>query len=216
MLLYLHIYAPMMTYITLCNYLHETHPFETYIPENCRVLTLGTFPAKKKDRRFSFFYPSARNRFWEVMGKVSGIAVNAFEDPMAARERKHILDKLELGLADLGKRVLRQGDSSMDINIFPIDFQDIFALIDRHPSIKYLVLTSKSKGNSATDWFKAYCKLNSVNFKIDKKAPYPHKIELKTANRTITVVVLPSTSTACPYSTDELIAYYSDLLLHSS
>lgn len=205
-----------MTYITRCNYLEEPHPFDVYIPKNCRFLLLGTFPAKKKDRRFNFFYPSGRNRFWEVMAKVSGLTPSVFTDPGAAMERKSILDKLGLGLADLGKKVLRQGDSSMDINIFPVEFQDIFGLIEDHPTITHIVLTSKGKGNSATGWFRAYCKLNGLAVKINNKIAYPHQLKLKIANRQIIIVVLPSTSSACPYSTEDLIAFYRDLLLQDS
>ncbi|WP_367866916.1 hypothetical protein [Pedobacter sp. WC2423] len=201
-----------MNFNTNCAFKEEPHPFDVYITKKCRFLILGTFPAKPKDRRFTFFYPSGRNRFWEVMSIVSGITINSFTDPLARHEREIILDKLNVGLADMGSRVLRQADSSMDINIFPIEFQDIFRILEKHPGITHLILTSKGKGNSAYDWFKSYCKLNRMNFTLEKGAYPMQKDLILVDNRKVKVVLLPSTSNICRYSTPELVQFYRDLL----
>ncbi len=45
---------------------------------------------------------------------------------MAIKERKQILDKLKLAITDIGAKVLRQNNSSLDSNLFPITSGKIF------------------------------------------------------------------------------------------
>ena len=160
-----------MTFITKNIYEKEKLPWSEYIPENADKIILGTFPTKKDKRDFEFFYPNKNNKFWKVLANISNCNLTDFNAnssgrELAIRERKHILNKLKLAITDIGAIILRQNNSSLDSNLFPIEFTDIFQIIQSNPSIKRIILTSSTKGNSVLSWFEAYCKLNNIILKI--------------------------------------------------
>lgn len=174
-------------------------------------LLLGTFPTKKTERRFEFFYSSARNRFWEVISGLTGIACQHFYDTAAVKERQRLLDQLKLGLTDIGQRIYRQKESSLDHHLFPIEFNDIFSLLEKHRSIHTLIVSSSSGGNSVLSWFEGYCDLNGVKLKIRGKA-IPRHTEIIVANRRIRVIVSYSTSgTFRKLNLAELIEHYRSI-----
>ena len=46
----------------------ERHPFEPFLPEQARILFLGSFPPQPKRWSMPFYYPNWNNDFWRVMG----------------------------------------------------------------------------------------------------------------------------------------------------
>ncbi|MDE6825992.1 MAG: hypothetical protein K2J18_04420, partial [Paramuribaculum sp.] len=48
----------------------ETHPFDPFLPDNTRILILGTFPPKENRWSMKFYYPNKINDFWRIMGLV--------------------------------------------------------------------------------------------------------------------------------------------------
>ena len=48
----------------------ETHPFEPFMPENARMMMLGTFPPARKRWCMEFYYPNFQNDMWRIFGLV--------------------------------------------------------------------------------------------------------------------------------------------------
>ena len=48
--------------------LFEVHPLEPFMPENARVLLLGSFPPPHERWSMEFFYPNFQNDMWRIMG----------------------------------------------------------------------------------------------------------------------------------------------------
>lgn len=48
----------------------EYHPFEPFLPDNAKVLFLGSFPPGSKRWSMDFYYPNFINDFWRIMGMI--------------------------------------------------------------------------------------------------------------------------------------------------
>ncbi len=46
----------------------EYHPLFPFLPENTKVLFLGSFPPQRKRWSMDFFYPNFINDHWRIMG----------------------------------------------------------------------------------------------------------------------------------------------------
>ncbi len=203
-----------MSFKTKNPFQKEKHPWVEYIPENADKLILGTFPTKEENRDFDFFYPNRYNKFWRVLARIADFKLTDFDKTdewkkLAVKERKEILGKLKLAITDIGAVVLRHNNSSLDSNLFPIEFTDIFSIVKKYPKIKTIILTSSSSGNSVLSWFKIYCEINNVELKIDKKNNnFPIETNVNINNKTLKVIIVYSTSGAAGRSEDFLVEQY--------
>src|SRR4051812_9469770 len=120
-----------MKYKTLIEYKEEPHPWPPFFPDNADKLILETFPTSEDNRgSYEFFYPNPNNDFWPLILQVADKNPDVYldEDPIAIRNK--ILRNLAMGIADIGYRILRQKDSSKDENLFPLEYTNIFSLLD--------------------------------------------------------------------------------------
>lgn len=200
-----------MNYITNCDIVEEVLEWDNFIPQQATQLIIGTFPTSKHRRSFQFFYPNKDNPFWEVLAAISGIDLLSGESKNAILNRKSILTKLNLGITDMGYRVLRHSNSSLDQSILPVEFMNIFQILDDNPTIKKLILTSSSGQNSVEGWLRSYCKLNKAKFER-LKGKNPKKGLLKYGQREVQVVSVHSTSKSAGRKLSELIPMYSQQL----
>lgn len=208
-----------MKYNTINKFKSEILPDWEYIPIDADKIILGTFPTKYDNRSFEFFYPNNRNKFWEILSEITGINLskisnNEIEKNNAVSERKNILNKLKLGISDMGKIILRQNNSSLDNDIFPIEFNDVFTILEEYPNIKTIIFTSGSSGNSAYSWFKAYCNINNISINKNEDNEYPKEYFILLNDIKIKIFIVKSTS---PRATrkdehDILISMYKKVL----
>lgn len=197
-----------MAYQTTCNYKEEILPWQSYIPKQAKHLIIGTFPTEPRKRKYNFFYPNTNNCFWEVLFAITNSQPTCFEGDNAVLERKKQLDSLSLGITDMGEKVLRHGNSSLDSGIFPVKFMDVFHILDTHPTINKLIFTSSSGQNSVEGWFRSYCKLNDMSFP-KLKGKNPKKFQFLGYSRPLEIVSVHSTSGAAGRSFKELVDMYN-------
>lgn len=145
-------------------YSEETHKWNFHIPPGATKLFIGTFPTEERNRKFDFFYSSATNRFWEIVTEIAKPLPEIENETDEIEKRKEILKKLKLGLTDMGKKVLRQQSSSKDHSLFPLEFIDIAQILLAHKTIKTIILTGNSQGNSSLSWFSIFCAINKIPF----------------------------------------------------
>lgn len=203
-----------MTYKTLNEYKEETHPWQPFIPTNADKLILGTFPTAEANRgTYEFFYPNPNNDFWRVLFQSAGKNLDDYKEAEPIEIRKKILTDLNLGIGDIGKKILRQKDSSKDDNLFPIEYTDIFLILETHPTINKIIITSSSGCNSVLSWFHHYCILNGHNFIIPKdKLPITTKLIFK--SREIKIEIISSPSRLSPIKSDKLLEMYRNAILN--
>lgn len=192
----------------------ETHPWKWFIPEGSRSLIIGTFPTAKRNWRYDFFYPNPSNLFWKVISNISGNELSYFSGDEAVTERKEILNKLLLGITDMGKRVIRDDNSSSDEKLSPIEYMDILKIIEDNPSIRKIILTSSSGKVCATKWFSNYLMQQNIFIK-SMKDPKPIVNEVYINGKQIKIVTLYSTSmrAANRITLERLIALYKNEII---
>ena len=171
----------------------ETHLWKWYIPSGAKTVIIGTFPPVRRNWSFDFFYPNKNNYFWRVLAALDGQELQYFSGKEAVTERKALLDRLQVGLSDMGQVICRKKDNSMDENLHIVKYMDILQLLDENPSVSKLVFTSSSGKTSAARWFKNYLTMQGIRYKIPKgKRPLRSRLELQ--GRSVEIVLLYSTS----------------------
>jgi G:T/U-mismatch repair DNA glycosylase len=201
-----------MSGITKNKYSEETHPWNWHIPDGATALFVGTFPTEKRNRKHDFFYSSSTNRFWEIMMKVAEPLDDIENETEEVKKRKRVLDKLKLGLTDMGKRVMRQQGSSNDHSLFPLEFVDITHILSEHPTIETIIVTGNSQGNSSLSWFGIFCSLNDIPFNA-KEVEKEKSGTITIKNQSIKIEATYSPSRQSRVKTDIIIESYKRLML---
>jgi len=202
-----------MKYKTLSDYKEEPHPWDPFIPESANKLLLGTFPTIEANRKIcEFYYPNPNNDFWVMLFNLTNKNMDDYENADPIQIRKQILSELQLGIADMGKKILRQKNSSKDSYLFPVEYTDIFSLLDEHPKLQKIILTSSSGANSVASWFHHYCELNNKEFKIPT-GKLPKRTFISLGHREIIIDIIPSTSRLSPIKGNKLFEIYKGAIL---
>ena len=123
----------------------ETHPFEPFLPENARLLMLGTFPPAEKRWAMKFYYPNFTNDMWRIFG------LCFFGDKMyfiRQQEKTYDLEAIvpflrEKGIAmfDTARRVVRTTGTASDKDLQIVEETDLRQMLAQLPQCK-AVLTA--------------------------------------------------------------------------
>ena len=129
----------------------EYHPLRPFLPENAKVLFLGSFPPQRKRWCMDFYYPNFINDQWRIEGQIFFEDKNHFVDTEA---RCFKIDEIvafcrEKGLAffDTSTAVRRLQDNASDKYLEVVEPTDIHVLISRLPHLRAIVTT----GEKATE-----------------------------------------------------------------
>lgn len=129
----------------------EYHPLIPFLPENAKVLFLGSFPPQRKRWCIDFYYPNFINDHWRIEGEVFFGDKNHFVDLEAKRFRINEIVSFcqDKGIAffDTSSAIRRLKDNASDKFLEVVEPTDIPALISRLPHLKAIVTT----GEKATD-----------------------------------------------------------------
>jgi len=200
-----------MSIVTNNKYSQEQHPWNWYIPDGATAILLGTFPTSIINRKFDFFYSSPTNRLWEVFASLAKHSINHFQGSEAVNERKIILQKIKIGITDMGKTILRQQGSSKDHSLFPLEFMDIAQLLTEHQAITKLIVSGNTQGNSSLSWLNTFCSINNIQLNT-KSLEKDKTTVIKIANRNIKIDIAYSPSRLSRVTTDKLIEDYHKLI----
>ena len=128
----------------------ERHPFEPFLPENARVLFLGSFPPQPKRWSMEFYYPNFINDFWRIVGILFFGDRDRFVE---ARTKKFKLQKIKdfcsdkgIALYDTATAVRRLKDNASDKFLEVVEPTDVPALLRKIPFCEAVVTT----GDKAT------------------------------------------------------------------
>lgn len=187
----------------------EKLPWPSYIPDQADKLILGTFPTDRKKRSFQFFYPNLNNPMWKVLAHLANHTLRHFDDSEnTVKERKEILDTLKLAMSDIGKRIMRQSDSSNDSALFPLEYTDVFHILEQNIGIKKIIITSVTGENSVKAWLRNYFELNG---RLDDFPNFDQGVKkgsFQFEGRPIEITIVSSTSKNARKSFEDLTEMY--------
>lgn len=125
----------------------EWHPLRPFLPEQARVLFLGSFPPQRKRWCMDFYYPNFTNDHWRIEGLVFFADASHFVDTQARRFR---IDDIvafcrERGLAffDTATAIRRLRDNASDKFLEVLLPTDIRALLARLPHLRAVATTGE-------------------------------------------------------------------------
>ncbi|MCF0198196.1 MAG: uracil-DNA glycosylase family protein [Bacteroidaceae bacterium] len=135
----------------------EQHPLEPFLPENGRLLMLGSFPPQQKRWAMSFYYPNFTNDMWRVLGLVFHGDPLHFVDVPAKSYRKDaivaFLQRVGIGIFDTASAVRRLQDNASDKFLEVVTPTDVEALLARMPACRAIVTTGQKAADTLCERF---------------------------------------------------------------
>ena len=183
----------------------EYHPLIPFLPENAKVLFLGSFPPQRKRWCMDFYYPNFINDHWRIEGQIFFGDKNHFVDVVAKRFR---IDEIvafcqEKGLAffDTSTAIRRLQDNASDKFLEVVEPTDIHALLQQLPHLRAIVTT----GEKATETICALLQIPEVP-RVNSSVVIPELFNHD--DEQILLCRLPSSSRAYPLSFDKKVEAY--------
>ena len=186
----------------------EYHPLRPFLPENARVLFLGSFPPQRKRWCMDFYYPNFINDHWRIEGTVFFGDRNHFVDNehKCFRIDDIVAFCLEKGIAffDTSTAVRRLQDNASDKFLEVVEATDVRALIARLPHLRAVVTT----GEKATETLCTSLGIPTMP-KVNTYVDIP---DVKAQDgEQIVLYRLPSSSRAYPLAFDKKVEAYRQM-----
>lgn len=192
----------------------ELHPLRPFLPNNAKVLFLGSFPPQQKrwSKGFNFYYPNFINDHWRIEGLIFFDDKDYFVDQQNKTFRlTPIIDFLKekgIALFDTCTAIRRLKDNASDKFLEVVQPTDIKALLQQLPQCRLIVTT----GEKATETLLANLGLNKTP-KIGTSLPTGLYNNL---GESIEIYRLPSSSRAYPMNILKKAEYYRQMFIHAS
>lgn len=209
----------------------ESHPLEPFLPENAKVLFLGSFPPPKVRWSMEFFYPNWINDFWRIQGLIHYGDKGYFEKPpiplkggfedaqktIKAFDRDKIVafcNEKGIALFDTARKVCRLKGNADDNFLEIVERTDVLELLEGMPECRTIVTT----GGKASEELQAYFEENGVKVKIPKvgecstiQLPFNDEGRTNFNLNTFYWWRMPSSSRAYPMKLEKKAEYYRRL-----
>ena len=183
----------------------EYHPLVPFLPENAKVLFLGSFPPQRKRWCMDFYYPNFINDHWRIEGEVFFDNRNHFVDMEAKRFKVDDIIAFcqEKGIAfyDTSSAIRRLKDNASDKYLEVVMPTDIPSLIARLPHLRAIVTT----GEKATETICASLRIPESP-KVNTHVPIPSINNHE--GSPIILYRLPSSSRAYPLAFSKKVEAY--------
>lgn len=190
----------------------EYHPLIPFLPENAKVLFLGSFPPQRKRWCIDFYYPNFINDHWRIEGEVFFGDRNHFVDIEAKRFKINEIVSFcqDKGIAffDTSTAIRRLMDNASDKFLEVVEPTDIPALISKLPHLKAIVTT----GEKATDTICASLQIPETP-KVNTFVTIPQL--LNHDSESIILYRLPSSSRAYPLAFTKKAEAYRKMFEHT-
>ena len=183
----------------------EYHPLMPFLPEQAKVLFLGSFPPQRKRWCMDFYYPNFINDHWRIEGAVFFGDRNHFVDEKAKRFKLQDIVAFcqEKGLAffDTSTAIRRLQDNASDKFLEVVEPTNIHSLLAHLPHLRAIVTT----GEKATDTICTSLHIPTVT-KVNTFVPIPDTYN--TDGQQLVLYRLPSSSRAYPLAFDKKVEAY--------
>ena len=190
----------------------EYHPLIPFLPENAKVLFLGSFPPQRKRWCIDFYYPNFINDHWRIEGEVFFGDRNHFVDVEAKRFKINEIVSFcqDKGIAffDTSTAIRRLMDNASDKFLEVVEPTDITALIFKLPHLRAIVTT----GEKATDTICTSLQIPETP-KVNTFVTIPQL--LNHDSESIILYRLPSSSRAYPLAFTKKAEAYRKMFEHT-
>lgn len=178
----------------------ENHPLEPFLPENSKLLMLGSFPPQKKRWSMDFYYPNLNNDMWRIFGILffedKDYFLNATKKAFCRERIIDFLNEKGIALFDTATSIRRLQDNASDKFLEVVQPTNIAALLRQLPECKAIVTT----GQKATDTLR-----QQFDVEEPKVGDYT---EFVFDGRALRLYRMPSSSRAYPLALDKKAATY--------
>ena len=200
----------------------EYHPLRPFLPENAKVLFLGSFPPQRNRWCMDFYYPNFINDHWRIEGQIFFGDKNHFVD---VANKRFKIDEIvafceEKGLAffDTSTAIRRLQDNASDKFLEVVEPTDIPALLKQLPHLRAIVTT----GEKAAETICASLGISTIP-KVNTFVTTPFAIrecygrassarDGGAGGEAVLLYRLPSSSRAYPLSFDKKVEAYRQVL----
>ena len=182
----------------------EYHPLKPFLPENAKLLMLGSFPPPRKRWCMEFFYPNRTNMMWEIFGEVffndSQRLVDAEHKTFRLRDIQALLDEKGIAIFDTATVVQRLSGNASDKDLRIVEKTDIPALLEQIPLCHDIVCTGQKSFSVLTE---------DYGVETPQMGKYN---EFSINGRQMCLWRMPSSSRAYPMPLKEKAAYYKQMM----
>ena len=198
----------------------EYHPLRPFLPENAKVLFLGSFPPQRKRWCMDFYYPNYINDHWRLEGEIFFGDKNHFVDLEAKRfkidEIVAFCKKKGLAFFDTSTAIRRLQDNASDKFLEVVEPTDIRDLIAQVPHLRAIVTTGekateticKTMGITDVPKVNAYVEITNTDGTDEMDNLANTNLTNTTNGGGLLLYRLPSSSRAYPLSFDKKVEAY--------
>ena len=135
----------------------ERHPLQPFLPEEARLLMLGSFSPPRKRWCMDFFYPNRSNQMWLIFGLIfCGDAerlVDAGHKTFRQADIEALLRERGIAIYDTACAVRRLSGNASDKDLQVVEKTDIPDLLARIPRCRDIVCTGQKSFSVLTEDF---------------------------------------------------------------
>ncbi len=179
----------------------EQHPLPFFLPQNAKILMLGSFPPPRNRWSMDFFYPNFQNDMWRIVGLLFFGEKNHFVDlPSKAfreAEIRAFLTKMGIALGDTATEVVRLKENASDKFlevVRPIALDEILGQI---PACQAIVVTGQKAMDTILSLLDGVAEPSIGSY-----------AEFQLQGRNLRLYRMPSSSRAYPLALEKKAAFY--------
>ena len=180
----------------------ETHPLTPFLPQNAKLLMLGSFPPPQNKWKMNFYYPNFQNDMWRIFGLIYFNDKNYFLDIENKKFKEQLiqdfLTEIGIGIFDTAYQVKRLQGNASDKFLEIVTPTDLSKLLEQIPLCHNIITT----GDKATETLMQHFPEQCDKPKIGQSVPVDY------AKRQLNVYRLPSSSRAYPLALEKKAAAY--------
>lgn len=179
-----------------------THPFEPFLPQNAKLLMLGTFPPDPKRWCMPWYYPNYTNDMWRIFGYIFFGDKLHFVDEEAKtyrlEELKKFLAERGVALFDTCTKIIRTKGTAADKDLKVVEATDLDQLLNALPHCQAVVCA----GQLATQLFTEHFSIDAKDMKMGEYRTF------RFGQRELRLYRMPSSSRAYPMKLEKKATYY--------
>lgn len=182
----------------------ETHPLTPFLPQQAKLLMLGSFPPPQNKWKMQFYYPNFQNDMWRIMGICFFNDKNHFLDlankNFFQQQIEDFLNEKGIAIFDAACEVIRLKGNASDQFLQVVRATDLSVLLKQIPECHSIMTT----GDKATDTLMTNFPKNSVKPQFNQ----PSQVDF--LDRSLNLYRLPSSSRAYPLALEKKAEIYAD------
>ncbi|MEF9994641.1 MAG: uracil-DNA glycosylase family protein, partial [Acinetobacter sp.] len=178
----------------------ETHPLTPFLPQNAKLLMLGSFPPPETKWKMNFYYPNYQNDMWRIFGLIYFDDKDYFLDVANKNFKEQLiqdfLNKTGIGIFDTAYQVKRLQGNASDKFLEIVTPTDISKLLEQIPLCHSIITTGDKATEALMQHFPEQC----------DKPKIGQSVAVDYAKRQLNVYRLPSSSRAYPLALEKKAA----------